>query len=141
MLPVLYQNPGMFDDLDNDGRIDVVILNSRREPTILRNESPGEDHWVQVRLIGERTNRDAVGSRVTVVAGDLVQVAEVHSGRGYQSHFGSRLHFGLGPRDRIDRLEIRWHAADVQILENLPVNRIHTILQPSPRVVREDRGA
>jgi enediyne biosynthesis protein E4 len=120
-----------FDDLDNDGRIDVVILNSRREPTILRNESPGEDHWVQMRLIGERTNRGAVGSRVTVAAGDLVQVAEVHSGRSYQSHFGSRLHFGLGPRARIDRLEIRWHAGDVQILENLPVNQLHTIHQPS----------
>ena len=55
-----------------------------------------------------KTNRDGVGARVRVVAGDLVQIDEVHSGRGYQSHFGSRLHFGLGKRDRVDRIEVRW---------------------------------
>ena len=85
-----------FDDLDNDGDIDVVILNSRRPPTILRNESAAGNHWLQVRLRGVKTNRDGVGARVKVVAGDLVQIDEVHSGRGYQSHCGSRLHFGLG---------------------------------------------
>ncbi|TVS15206.1 MAG: CRTAC1 family protein, partial [Planctomycetaceae bacterium] len=119
-----------FDDLDNDGRIDVVILNSRREPTVLRNESPSSHHWVQVRLVGVQANRDAVGSRVIVVAGDLRQVAEVHSGRGYQSHFGSRLHFGLGRHDRIQRLEIRWHGGQTQVLENLPVDRLHTFIEP-----------
>jgi enediyne biosynthesis protein E4 len=119
-----------FDDLDNDGRIDVVILNSRHEPTVLRNESPSDHHWVQVRLVGVQANRDAVGSRVTVVAGHLRQVAEVHSGRGYQSHFGSRLHFGLGSHDRIQRLEIRWHGGQTQVLEDLPVNRLHTFVEP-----------
>jgi enediyne biosynthesis protein E4 len=77
-----------------------------------------------------QANRDAVGSRVTVVAGHLRQVAEVHSGRGYQSHFGSRLHFGLGSHDRIQRLEIRWHGGQTQVLEDLPVNRLHTFVEP-----------
>jgi enediyne biosynthesis protein E4 len=118
-----------FDDLDNDGRIDAVILNSRREPTVLRNESPGDNHWIQLRLIGTRANRDAVGSRVTIVAGDVKQAAEVHSGRGYQSHFGTRLHFGLGSQDRVDRIEIRWMGGEVEIREDVPANQLLTIIE------------
>ncbi|TVS12029.1 MAG: hypothetical protein EA424_23045 [Planctomycetaceae bacterium] len=76
-------------------------------------------------------NLDAVGSKVTVVAGDLWQIAEVHSGRSYQSHYGTRLHFGLGGHRQIDRIEIRWHGGGTQILENLPVNRPYTIIQPA----------
>ena len=130
LLPVHASRGTAFDDLDNNGRIDAVILNSRQHPTILRNDSPGSNHWVQLRLVGVRANRDAVGARVTVVAGDLMQTAEVHSGRSYQSHYGSRLHFGLGRRSRIDRIEIRWHGSDTQILENVPTDQFHTIIEP-----------
>ena len=118
-----------FDDLDNDGRVDVVILNSRRPPTILRNESANANHWIQIRLRGVKTNRDGVGARVTVTAGDLVQIDEVHSGRGYQSHYGSRLHFGLGNRDRVDRIEVRWIGGGVDVLENVVVDRLLTITE------------
>ncbi|HAK94772.1 MAG TPA: hypothetical protein DCM87_07140 [Planctomycetes bacterium] len=97
-----------FEDLDNDGDIDVVIVNSRREPTLLRNDSPRGNHWLQVELRGVRANRGGVGARVKVVAGDLTLHDEVHAGRGYQSHFGSRLHFGLGTRAAIDRIEVKW---------------------------------
>jgi len=85
-----------FDDLDNDGDIDVVILNARREPTILRNDTTNDNHWIQIRLRGTKTNRDGVGAHVRVVAGDLRQIDEVHSGRGYQSHYGMRLHLRSG---------------------------------------------
>jgi enediyne biosynthesis protein E4 len=97
-----------FDDLDNNGLVDVVVLNSHAPPTILRNESSNDHRWLQIQLRGGTSNRDGVGSRVRVVAGDLVRVAEVHSGRGYQSHHGSRLHFGLGQRKQVDRIEVRW---------------------------------
>jgi enediyne biosynthesis protein E4 len=83
-----------------------------------------------LRLVGVRANRDAVGSRVTVVAGDLMQTAKVHSGRSYQSHYGSRLHFGLGRNSRTDRIEIRWHGGHTQILENVPVDQFHTLIEP-----------
>ncbi len=118
-----------FDDLDNDGRVDVVILSSRRPAVVLRNESETGNHWLQLRLRGTKSNRDAVGARVKVVAGDLVQVDEVHSGRGYQSHFGSRLHFGLGRRTKVDRIEVHWPGGSAQVFENLPVDRLTTLTE------------
>jgi hypothetical protein len=118
-----------FDDLDNDGRVDVVVLNRDRLPTILRNETENENHWLQIRLCGTESNADAVGTQIKVIADDLTQTAEVHSGRGYQSHFGTRLHFGLGPRDRVDRVEVHWLGGAVLTLEDLPVDREMTILQ------------
>jgi hypothetical protein len=123
-----------FDDLDNDGDVDVVILNSRCEPTILRNDSPNRHHWIQVRLQGTKTNRDGVGARVKVVAGELSQVDEVHSGRGYQSHYGMRLHFGLADHQRVDRIEVRWIGGGVDVVENVAVDRIVTIREGSSPV-------
>ncbi|MGQ9575288.1 MAG: CRTAC1 family protein [Thermoguttaceae bacterium] len=125
-----------LDDLDNDGRVDVVILSSRRPAVILRNESPSGNHWLQIQLRGVKTNRDGVGARVKVVAGDLVQIDEVHSGRGYQSHFGSRLHFGLANRGRVDRIEVRWLGGGVDILENIPADQLLTIREGGPAVCR-----
>jgi len=116
-----------FDDLDNDGRIDVVVLNSRREPTLLRNETANGNHWIDVRLQGVKSNRDGVGAQVTVIAGDLIQRAEVHSGRGYQSHFGTRLHFGLGKRQKVDRIEVRWLGGGLDVLLNVSADRLLTI--------------
>ena len=118
-----------FDDLDNDGRIDVVILSSRRPAVILRNESETGNHWLQIRLCGVKTNRDGVGAQVKVIAGDLVQLDEVHSGRGYQSHFGSRLHFGLGKRPHVDRVEVRWLGGGVDVYENVAVDRLVTLCE------------
>ncbi len=120
-----------LDDLDNDGRVDVVILNSRRPPTILRNESASGNHWIEVRLRGVKTNRDGVGAHVTVKAGDLAQLDEVHSGRGYQSHYGLRLHFGLGKRDHVDRIEVRWIGGGVDVVENVAVDQLLTITEGS----------
>ena len=115
-----------FDDLDNDGRVDVVVLNSRREPSVLRNTSAFRNHWLEIELRGTRANRDAVGARVAVTAAGRTWIDEVHSGRGYQSHWGSRLHFGLGEATQVDRIDVRWPggaresfgpvAADQQVL-------------------------
>lgn len=118
-------------DLDNDGDMDVVVMNSRSEPTILRNESRLNSHWLATRLIGTRSNRMAVGAKVKIVAGDLVQVREVCSGRGYQSHFDTRLHFGLGSHNRVDRVEIRWLGGDVQELGQLAADQLITVHERS----------
>ncbi len=118
-----------FDDLDNDGDIDVVVLNSRRGPTVLRNESETGNHWIQVRLLGAGASRDGVGARVTVVAGDLTQIDEVRSGRGYQSHWGSRIQFGLGKRQHADRIEVRWIGGGVDVIEDADADQLITIIE------------
>jgi hypothetical protein len=120
-----------FDDLDNDGDVDVVVLNMRSKPTVLENTSANENHWLQVRLRGKVSNRDGVGSRVEVVAGDLTLIDEVHSGRGYQSHYGSRLHFGLGQRERIDRVTVRWLGGGVDVRKNVAPNQLLEIQEGS----------
>jgi hypothetical protein len=119
-----------FDDLDNDGRVDAVILNSRRKPTILRNESTTGNHWIQIRLRGVDSNRDGIGAHVKVATGDVIQLAEVHSGHGYQSHFGDRLYFGLGKHEHIDRIEVHWIGrGGVDVLRDLDVDQIITIAE------------
>jgi len=131
LLPKLSSRGAAFDDLDNDGDVDVVVLNSRRESTVLRNDSPATNHWIAVRLRGTATNRDGVGSQVRVTAGGRTQLAEVHSGRSYQSHFGTTLHFGLGAHDRVERIEVRWLGGGTSILENVPADQRVTIVQNS----------
>jgi hypothetical protein len=129
MKVVLSSRGAGFDDLDNDGDVDVVISNSRREPTILKNDSPAKGHWLQVRLRGVKTNTDGVGAHVKVIAGDLTLLDEVHSGRGYQSHYGMRLHFGLGDRQRVDRVEVRWIGGEVDVLKDIAVDQLLTITE------------
>ncbi len=129
LLPKLSSRGAAIDDLDNDGDLDIVVLNSRRESTVIRNESPSGNHWLQVRLRAVRTNRDGVGARVTVVAGDLTLVDEVHSGRGYQGHFGTRLHFGLGSRDRIDRIEVRWIGGRTDVWGDIAADQLITLTE------------
>ncbi|MHC4760065.1 MAG: CRTAC1 family protein, partial [Planctomycetota bacterium] len=118
-----------FDDLDNDGDIDVVILNSKSGPTILRNDTENDNHWIQIHLKGVKTNKDGVGARVNVVCGDLVQVDEVHSGLSYQGHYGSILHFGLGKHKKIDRIEVKWLGGKTDILQSQAVDQRLTITE------------
>ncbi len=112
-----------FGDLDKDGDIDVVVLNSRREPTLLRNDTSVKGHWLQIRLQGTKTNRDGVGAHVIVVAGDLTLTDEVHSGRGYQSHHGLGLHFGLGQQELADRIEVKWIGGGSDVYKNVKANQ------------------
>jgi hypothetical protein len=128
-----------FEDFDNDGDVDVVMLNSREAPTLLENRSPTSHGWVEVELVGRTANRDGVGARVWVHAGNRVQVAEVLSGRGYQSHFGSRLHFGLGTLRRVDRIEVRWIGGGRDVIRDIPAAQIiqiheggRSFLRPRP---------
>ncbi|OHB65783.1 MAG: hypothetical protein A2V70_00750 [Planctomycetes bacterium RBG_13_63_9] len=141
MLVKLSSRGAGFDDLDNDGDIDVVVLNSRREPTILRNDTDSGNHWIEIRLRGVKSNRDGVGARVNVVAGDLTQIDEVHSGRGYQSHFGMRLHFGLGKRDRVDRIEVRWVGGAIDVLRDVRPDQVLTITEQTGEEGARQGGA
>jgi len=129
LLVKLSSRGAAFDDLDNDGDVDVVILNSREKPTILRNDTDNGNHWIQICLRGVKSNRDGVGARVKVVAGDLTQIDEVHGGRGYQSHYGTRLHFGLGKRNHVDRIEVHWIGGGMDVLKDVGVEQLLTITE------------
>jgi enediyne biosynthesis protein E4 len=118
-----------FDDLDGDGRVDAVILNSRTAPTVLRNVSRTPNYFLQIELVGTRSPRDGVGAQVRVTAGDQTWAAEVHSGRGYQSHFGSRLQFGLGSHRRADRIEVRWPSGEVTAVDRIEADRRMRIIE------------
>ena len=107
----------------------MVILSSRHPAVVLRNESETGNHWLHIQLRGRNSNRDGVGARVKVIAGDLTQNAEVHSGRSYQSHSGTRLHFGLGTRTRVDRIEVRWIGGGTDVVENIGVDRLVQIIE------------
>ncbi len=123
LTPVEASKGAGFDDLDNDGDIDAVILNTNSRPTIIRNDSATGHHSLQIRLVGTRSNRDGVGARVRVVARGRSQIAEVHSGRGYQGHFGTQLHFGLDRADRIDRIEVSWIGGGHDVLTDIGVDQ------------------
>ena len=113
-LSALHSSRGAaFDDLDNDGDMDVVILNARAQPTLLRNDSPNQHDWIGFDLRTSR-GRHAVGARVSFQSGSLLHVDEVRSGRGYQSHYGSRLHFGLGNAPVPKSIRIRWPSGEVE---------------------------
>ncbi|MBI2949456.1 MAG: CRTAC1 family protein [Verrucomicrobia bacterium] len=129
LLPKLSSRGAAFDDLDNDGDLDVVILNSRREPTLLRNDSSPANHWIHIQLRGTKSNRDGIGARVTVTAGGLTQIDEVHSGRSYQSDFGKRLHFGLGGRGATEEIRVKWIGGGTDIVRNVGVDRLITIIE------------
>ncbi len=109
------------DDLDNDGRSDIVVLNFNARPNILKNTTSNNHHWIDLQLIGRTINRDAVGAKVIVHTGNH-QSSIVHAGRGYQSHYGTRLHFGLGDHSGPVTVEVIWRKA-----KNKPLKSTVTI--------------
>jgi hypothetical protein len=139
LLPARSSRGTGFDDLDNDGLLDVVILNIRREATLIRNESTSNNHWLQIQLLGTRASRDGIGARVKVVAGDLSQVAEVHSGRSYQSDYGRRLQFGLKQHAQIDRLEVHWLGGKQEVFPIKKVDQLVTLVEGSGKPVSSDQ--
>lgn len=116
-------------DWDRDGDMDLVILNFEAEPTLLINETKSIGNWIDIRLVGVDCNRDALGAVVTIEFGGPTNIqsrtAMVHAGRGYQSHFGTELHFGIGRVSTIDRIQVRWPGRG---LESFSCDRINGLL-------------
>jgi len=118
-----------FGDIDNDGDVDIVVANLKGMPTVLRNEGGNAEHWLCVRLVGTHCARDAIGARVTVVAGELTQIREVKSGSGYLSQNDMRLHFGLGEVKRIDTVTVRWLCGQLQTLRDVGTRHVLVIAE------------
>jgi hypothetical protein len=114
-------------DIDNDGYIDVVVNNLDGKPTILHNDGGSGNNWITIKTVGRGMNRDAIGARVKVVSGDLVQWDEVHAGGSYLSAHDPRLHYGLGKKSKIDLIEIHWPDGKVEAVQDVAANRFVTI--------------
>jgi len=126
-------------DFDNDGDLDVYISNQGQDGVLYRNDIGNRNNWLQVGLAGTHCNRDAVGTRVTLVSDGLSQIREVNGGNGDHSQCPYRLHFGLGQRKTIDRIEIRWPTGYVERFENVKPNQLLKYTENTPQSFLEER--
>ncbi len=122
-----------FGDYDNDGDVDVLVLNMNDLPSLLRNDGGNKQNWIKIKLIGTKCNRTAIGARVRVVTGDHVQMDEVHSGSSVMSQGDLRLHFGIGKAETVDVIEVKWPTTGK--LERFPQVKANQIL-----TIREGSG-
>jgi len=124
-----------FGDIDNDGGVDVAIANVNDRPDLYRlTGSP--HHWLSLKLIGTASNRDAIGARVHVAAGETQQWQEVRGGGSYLSQNDVRVHFGLAAATAVDRVDVRWPNGREERWERLPSDRIHTLREGTGQPVR-----
>ena len=110
-------------DFDNDGALDILISNNGQPPQLLRNTGGNTNHWLQILLIGTKSNRDGVGARVKLTAGDMVLFDQRKGGMSYQSAQDPRLHFGLGQQKKVDSIEIIWPSGTVTNLKHVPCDQ------------------
>jgi enediyne biosynthesis protein E4 len=128
-LPVLSRRGAAFGDVNNDGKIDILIVNEDGPPTLLINRSESGNHAAIFQLIGTKSNKSGIGARVRVTAGDLVQFNEVRGGGSYLSQNDPRLHFGLEQHATMDRVEVSWPSGKKEEFSALPADVIYTITE------------
>jgi len=116
-----------FGDVDNDGDIDVLVMNMNEPPSLLRNDLRNGNSWTAVRLIGTTSNRAAIGAIVRVTAGGRTQARAVLSQASYYSHDDVRQHFGLGAAEKVDRVEVQWPSGELEVVRDVPARRVVTI--------------
>jgi enediyne biosynthesis protein E4 len=119
-----------FGDFDNDGDLDMVIMNVNEPPSLLRNDAPKDNHWLKVRLIGTKSNRSAIGARVLVHYGKRIQAQALMSQSSYLSCNDPRLHFGLGEETTAD-IEVRWPNGLAEFAKRVVANRLLTFREGS----------
>jgi hypothetical protein len=128
-LPLKSRRGAAFGDVFNTGNIDVLLLNVGEAPSLLKNMNASAFHRVLFKLIGTKSNRAAIGARVTIRAAGVMQFNEVHGGGSYLSQNDLRLHFGLGTAKKMESVEIRWPNGTVETLQNVAADCIYTIVE------------
>ncbi len=129
-----------FGDIDNDGDVDILIMNKNEPPSLLRNDVTGENRWIQIKLNGVKSNRSAIGARVLVTYGGHRQAQEVLAQAGFLSVNDKRLHFGLGKVDKVD-IEVRWPSGARQQFPGVAANQFVAIDESRGIVDRRKPGS
>ncbi len=125
-----------FGDMDNDGKIDIVVTVLNGKPQLLMNRSSNHNHWIILKLIGVADNRDGLGTKVKITTANGIQYNEATTAVGYNSSSDKRVHFGLGKATIVDRIELAWPTGVKQVLTNISADQILTIVEsgsPRPR--------
>jgi len=117
-------------DLDNDGRIDAVVTTNDGPVHILHNETATQNHWLLLKLVGHKSNRDAIGAEVTLVTAAGSQYATVSTASSYLSASDKRIHFGLGKENTAQKIEIRWPSGIRQTLKDIRADQVLPIDEP-----------
>jgi hypothetical protein len=121
-----------FGDYENNGCMDVLVLNLNDVPSLLRNDGGNKQNWIKLKLIGSKCNRTAIGARVRVITGKHIQMDEVHSGTSVMSQSDLRLHFGLGKLHTADVIEVKWPTTQsIERFTEVKANQILTIREGS----------
>jgi enediyne biosynthesis protein E4 len=128
-VPMQSRRGAAFGDINNDGCVDIVTLNMGEPPSLLLNHCQNGNHRVLFKLLGTKSNRLAIGARVTVRAGKTIQLSEVKGGSSYISQNDLRQHFGLGPNKVIDEMTVRWPNGGTEALHDVPADFIYTIVE------------
>src|SRR5256885_1982657 len=116
-----------FADFDNDGNIDIVVGNAGDPPLLLHNSGSSGNHFINFKVVGTKSNRDAMGARIKLVAGGISQIREIAGGGSYLSQSDLRAHFGLGAQSRIDSIEIIWSSGLRQSFKNIEADRFYNV--------------
>ncbi|MXV77149.1 CRTAC1 family protein [Candidatus Poribacteria bacterium] len=112
-----------FGDYDNDGDLDILVTNCNQRPDLLENVVGNRNNWIQIQVIGKKSNRSGIGTKIKVVTGNLLQFREVQSGGSYLSFHDLRAHFGVGKAEQIDLIEIKWTSGQIDKSVNVSVNQ------------------
>jgi hypothetical protein len=121
---------GAFGDLDNDGRVDAIVTALDEPLEVWRNVSPAPNHWLAIRTVGTRSNRDGIGAEITLTTPSGVRHGHVNTAVGYGGASDIRVHFGLGKDGTVTKLEVRWPSGAVQVLENVASNQVLEVKEP-----------
>ena len=128
-LPIRVGRGAVFGDYDNDGDVDIFIVNNHAKPTLLRNDGGNRNNWLHVELIGANANRNAVGAKIQVKTMDRTQIQEIYAGDSYMSFNSFIAEFGVGSATQVESLQVIWSNGDTQTLHNIPTNQRLRIAQ------------
>ncbi len=118
-----------FGDLDNDGQIDIVVEDLDAAPMILKNEGDKTNHWISLELGAKQGNPLAIGARIKITTGKIVQTEEIRSSSSYLSQNDLRIHFGLGKAAKADEIEIRWNSGKIETLKDVAADKFYGVLE------------